>query len=263
MIPKKIHYCWLSGAALPENLETCLSSWRNVLSDYEIIKWDAQSFDVDSVPFVKEACSVKKWAFAADYIRLHALYEEGGIYLDTDVYVRKRFDSLLHHDFFSAVEYHPSIVKSQKTRTLLNSDGSKKNRADAVPGIGVQAAVMGSVPGHSFVKKALEYYQGRSFISADGSLATGMLAPAVLALCAEDFGFRYINARQHVGANMLFLESESIAGTIDYATRDSIAVHCCEGSWRDKSLMRSIGRSWLGRKLRGRLTFDDIVSGKF
>ena len=93
MIPKKIHYCWLGGEPLPGNLLQCLSSWRNVLNDYEIIKWDAQSFDVDSVSFVKEACSVKKWAFASDYIRLHALYEEGGIYLDTDVYVRKRFDS--------------------------------------------------------------------------------------------------------------------------------------------------------------------------
>ena len=262
MIPKKIHYCWLSGEPLPGNLLQCLSSWRNVLNDYEIIKWDDRSFDVDSVPFVKEACSVKKWAFASDYIRLHALYEEGGIYLDTDVYVRKRFDSFLSHDFFSAVEYHPGIVKSQKTLKLLNSDGSKKNKADAVPGIGVQAALMGSVPGHPFVKKALHFYRSHSFIGNDGSLATGMIAPAVLALCAEDFGFRYINARQHADANMLFFEPELIAGRINYATRDSIAVHCCEGSWCEKSLMRSIGRSWLGRKLRGRLSFDDIVSGK-
>ena len=54
----------------------------------------------------------------------------------------------------------------------------------------------------------MDYYRSRSFIGDDGSLATGMLAPAVLALCAEDFGFRYINARQHVDANMLFLEPE-------------------------------------------------------
>jgi hypothetical protein len=263
MIPKKIHYCWLGDDPLPGNLEKCLSSWRNVLNDYEIIKWDTQRFAIDSVPFVKEACSVKKWAFAADYIRLHALYEEGGIYLDTDVYVCKRFDSFLNHDFFSAVEYHPSIVRSQKTFKLLNRDGSKKNKTDGVPGIGVLSAFMGSVPGHPFVKKALQFYRNHSFIRGDGSLATGVIAPAVLALCAEDFGFRYINARQHVDANMLFLESERIAGSINYATRDAIAVHCCEGSWRDKSFLRSIGRSWLGRKLRGRLTFEDIVSGKF
>lgn len=261
MIPRKIHYCWLSDQPLPGNLVQCLSSWRNVLSDYEIIKWDAQSFDVDSVPFVRQACSVKKWAFAADYIRLHALYEEGGIYLDADVFVRRRFDSFLHCDFFSAVEYHPAIVKSQKTLSRLNCDGSKKNNADAVPGIGVQAAVLGSIKGHPFVKKAMDYYRDRSFVLGDGTLATTMLAPAVLALCAEDFGFKYVNARQHVESNMLFLEPELIAGTIGYATPDSIAVHCCEGSWRDSTLLRSIGRSRLVRKLRGRRTFDDVVGG--
>jgi hypothetical protein len=259
MIPRKIHYCWLSGEPLPGNLEKCLSSWRSVLDDYEIVRWDAQRFDINSIPFVKEACSVKKWAFAADYIRLHALYEEGGIYLDADVCVRGRFDSFLNNDFFSAVEYHPSIVKSQKTRTLLNVDGSRKNTTIAVPGIGVQAALMGSIKGHPFLKKAMDYYRDRSFVLDDGTLATTMLAPAVLALCAEDFGFKYVNARQHIDANMLFLEPELIASTINYATRDAIAVHCCEGSWRDPTLLRLIGRSWLARKLRGRLTFDDIV----
>jgi hypothetical protein len=170
MIPRKIHYCWLSGEPLPGNLEKCLSSWRSVLDDYEIVRWDAQRFDINSIPFVKEACSVKKWAFAADYIRLHALYEEGGIYLDADVYVRSRFYSFLSHDFFSAVEYHPSIVKSQKTHTLLNVDGSRKNTTIAVPGIGVQAALMGSIKGHPFLKKAMDYYRDRSFVLDDGPL---------------------------------------------------------------------------------------------
>jgi len=148
MIPKKIHYCWLSGEPLPGNLEKCVDSWRSVFNDYEIIVWDAQRFDINAVPFVKEACAARKWAFAADYIRLHALYEEGGIYFDSDVFVRERFDSFLKHDFFSAVEYHPSIVKSQKTSAMLNSDGLKKHKAAAVPGIGIQAAVLGSIKGH-------------------------------------------------------------------------------------------------------------------
>ena len=44
MIPKKIHYCWLSGEPLPGNLEKCLSSWRNVLNDYEIIQMGRPEF---------------------------------------------------------------------------------------------------------------------------------------------------------------------------------------------------------------------------
>ncbi|MBM4310934.1 MAG: polysaccharide biosynthesis protein [Deltaproteobacteria bacterium] len=261
MIPRKLHYCWLGGGPMSGQLEKCLSSWRTVLADYEIIKWDMQRFDVSTVPFVREACSVKKWAFAADYIRLHALYEEGGIYLDTDVYVRKRFDRFLAHDFFSAVEYHPSIVASQKTMELLNADGSRKNTTRGVPGIGVQAAVMGSVPGQPFVAKALEFYRSHSFIRDDGSLATGVIAPAVLARCAEEFGFRYVNQRQYVAPGMVFLETELVASTMDDATRAAIAVHCCAGSWHEKSFLRSIGRSWLGRRLRGRSTLGDIEGG--
>ncbi len=240
-------------------LETCLASWRTVLSDYETVKWDMQSFDISSVPFVHQACSAKKWAFAADYIRLHALHEQGGIYLDADVFVRQRFDRFLGHGFFSAVEYHPSIVTAQNTMALLNADGSRKSSAHGVAGIGVQAAVMGSVPGHPFVKKALDFYREHSFIRADGSLATGMIAPAVLARCAETFGFRYISARQHMEPDMLFLEPRLIASTMNDATRDALAVHCCRGSWQKKSLLRTIGRLRLVRKLRGRVTFDDIA----
>jgi hypothetical protein len=261
MIPRKIHYCWLGNEPMSAQLAQCLASWRTVLDDYEIIKWDMQRFDINSVPFVREACSVKKWAFAADYIRLHALYEEGGIYLDADVYVRRRFDPFLNHDFFSAVEYHPAIVKAEGTQGLLNPDGSRKAGTARVPGIGVQAAVMGSIPGHPFVGKALEFYRSRSFIRDDGSSSTDMIAPAVLARCAEGFGFRYVNRRQYVDHAMVFLEPELVASTVQDATRAAIAVHCCENSWADKSFLRSIGRSWLGRKLRGRRSFGDIVRG--
>ena len=60
------------------------------MPDYEIIRWDRNKFSIESVPFVNEAYSVKKWAFASDYIRLYALYNEGGIYLDSDVLVRSK-----------------------------------------------------------------------------------------------------------------------------------------------------------------------------
>lgn len=45
--------------------------------------------------FVKEAISAKMWAFAADVIRLYAVYHDGGVYMDSDIYVRKRFDDFL------------------------------------------------------------------------------------------------------------------------------------------------------------------------
>ena len=83
-IPKIIHYCWFGGNPLPEITKLCLESWRTLLPDYEIVCWSEENFDVSLIPFVQEAYEAKKWAFVSDYARLFALYQYGGIYLDTD-----------------------------------------------------------------------------------------------------------------------------------------------------------------------------------
>ena len=83
MIPKIIHYCWLSNDPFPEKIQMCIDSWKKVMPDYELKLWDTHNFDIEnSTPYVKEAFANRKWAFVADYIRLYALYTEGGIYLD-------------------------------------------------------------------------------------------------------------------------------------------------------------------------------------
>ena len=84
-IPRKIHYVWLGSAPLPASVKDCIKSWEKYMPDYSIKCWNEKSFDINSVPWVKEAIQQKMWAFASDYIRLYALYTEGGIYLDTDV----------------------------------------------------------------------------------------------------------------------------------------------------------------------------------
>ncbi|MDR2398598.1 MAG: glycosyl transferase, partial [Spirochaetaceae bacterium] len=110
-IPKKIHYCWFGKNKMSKRLTSCIETWKSVMPDYQIICWDETNFDITSIPFVAEAYRAKKWAFVTDYVRLYALYIEGGIYLDTDVVVTKRFDNFLENDFFSAVEYHQSIIE--------------------------------------------------------------------------------------------------------------------------------------------------------
>ena len=89
MIPKVIHYCWFGGKKLPKSVEDCIKTWKKFLPDYEIKQWDESNFDVNSFPFVKEAYESKKWAFVSDYVRIYALYNEGGLYLDTDVKILK------------------------------------------------------------------------------------------------------------------------------------------------------------------------------
>ena len=74
---------------MPDKLTKCLESWKNKLPDYEIIKWDLNKISLEHNLWIKQAFERKKYAFAADYIRLYALATEGGIYLDSDVEVLK------------------------------------------------------------------------------------------------------------------------------------------------------------------------------
>ena len=100
MIPKVIHYCWFGGKPIPQEVKACIRSWNKYCPDYKIIRWDEKNFDVTCVPFVKEAYENQAWAFVSDYARLKIVYENGGIYLDTDVELLKSFDSLLKLDSF-------------------------------------------------------------------------------------------------------------------------------------------------------------------
>jgi len=94
---KKIHYCWFGKNIIPETLQKCIATWKEFLPDYEFILWNEEKFDVNSVEFVKEAYSIKKYAFATDYIRLYALYTQGGIYFDTDVVLKQGLDDYLNY----------------------------------------------------------------------------------------------------------------------------------------------------------------------
>jgi hypothetical protein len=193
MIPKIIHFCWLSGDPYPESIERCLDSWHRHLPDYDIWLWDTKRFDINRVLWVKEAFDAGKYAFSADYIRLYALYNYGGIYLDSDVIVYKSFDDLLDLPYFLGEDYvhcfEPAIIGAEKgTRWLLD---------------------------------VLDRYEGRHFLKEDGSFdMTGlpvvfhnMLTPAYSfkAIDKKDdfiesdeviniFPFDWFNSRDYVGA---------------------------------------------------------------
>ena len=94
-IPKVIHYCWFGRGELPTLEKKCIASWKKYCPDYKIVCWNEDNFNINQNKYAKEAYEAKKWAFVSDYVRLKVLYEEGGIYLDTDVEIIKSFDSLI------------------------------------------------------------------------------------------------------------------------------------------------------------------------
>ncbi len=144
MIPKTIHYCWFGGNPLSDLAKKCIESWKKYCPDYEIIEWNESNFDINCNTFVKQAYENKKYAFVSDYVRLYAMYNYGGVYMDTDVEVVKSLDEFLVHEAFSGFE-----------------------RKVFIP-----TGIMASEKGFPLFKKLLDYYSDRSFVKEDGSLDT-------------------------------------------------------------------------------------------
>lgn len=94
-IPKIIHYCWFGDNEPPKIVNDCISSWKQILPDFEIKKWDENNYDVKKIPFTKDAYKYRDFAFVSDYARHDILYEQGGVYLDTDVLLVKDITPLL------------------------------------------------------------------------------------------------------------------------------------------------------------------------
>ena len=99
-IPKVIHYCWFGRGAMPKLAKKCIKSWKKFCPDYEIICHNEDNFDLHENKYVREAYEAKKWAFVSDYARLKIIYDNGGIYLDTDVEIIRPVDELLSHEAF-------------------------------------------------------------------------------------------------------------------------------------------------------------------
>ena len=128
---------------MPSMALKCIESWHRYMPDYEYKLWNEDNFDVNSVPYVKEAYEARKFAFVTDYVRLYALYTEGGIYMDTDVEVLKPYDDLLELSGFTGYE------------------GSKY-----LPPV---TGTMASEAGGEWVKEQLASYEGAHFLLPDGT----------------------------------------------------------------------------------------------
>lgn len=199
MIPKIIHYCWLSNDPIPDDLKKCMDSWRKKLPGYEFMLWNFDRFDKSSSLWVQQAFDNKKYAFAADYIRLFAVYNYGGIYMDMDIEVLKPFDDLL----------------AQKI--ILAYENPEKN--------GIEAGCFGAEKGNLFVKDCLSYYKDRSFIKPDGSFDILPLPKIMLS---------YLPRHREIDPHdwHCFTNKSYKTGEISTLER-SYSIHHFAGSWLD------------------------------
>ena len=143
MIPKKIHYCWFGHNPLSKMAKKCIASWKKYCTDYEIIEWNEDNFDIHCCPYVEEAYKAKKWAFVSDYCRYYVLYKYGGTYLDTDVELIKGLDNISENCIGFESELYVSsglvrradkgdkicelMLNSYALDNFINSDGTQNN----------------------------------------------------------------------------------------------------------------------------------------
>lgn len=228
-IPKVIHLTWFSGDEYPPILAKCIQSWKDLLPDYEIKIWNMEMAKSVKIEYVDEALKLRKWAFAGDVIRAYALYTEGGVYMDTDVFVKRRFDEFMNHDFVSFIAYHPNNANLEK----IDKNGNRKNKAIVVNGIGINIAFMASVKNTIFLKKVLDYYRTIHFDLGDGTFRKDAIGPDFYAWIAEDMGFKYLDSYQVLENDTAFYPSLYF-GTYDQST---FAIHLASHSWADNSFV--------------------------
>lgn len=230
MIPKLIHLCWFSGDEYPEDIKFCLDSWKKVLPDFQIKLWTKEMALATGFDFVREAISVKKWAFAADVIRLYAVYHDGGVYMDSDIYVQKRFDVFLERRCAFFQEYHPIAYTAKDIDKL----GNRLESVKSVQGMGIQAALFMAEKGNAYIKELLDDYKERHFILDNGTYnMNSVLAPALYARNAEKYGYKYLNVEQHLSDDLDVYPSDFVASSIPLRKSVNFAIHCIKGSWWD------------------------------
>lgn len=215
MIPKIIHYCWLSNDPIPDSLQRCLDSWKLHLPDYKFILWNFNRFDISTSTWVRQAFESRKYAFAADYIRLYALFHYGGFYLDMDVEILKPLDSFL----------------GLGTMICWQKDIG-----------GLEVAAMGVEQGCEWIKVCMDYYKDRSFIVSSKEFDTKPLPQIVESQLVHN-GYKLITVKNIRDAEAVRGYKEIPVFTSDYfspksykshrieLTENSVSIHHFAGSW--------------------------------
>ena len=227
MIPKVIHYCWFGRNPLPPSARKCIESWKKYLPDYEIKEWNEDNFDLDKYPYVREAYDNRKFAFVTDVVRLYALYNEGGIYMDTDVEVLKSLDPFLHHVAFSGFENDTNIP----------------------------TGIMASEKGGKWAKDNLDYYNNRHFLLPDGNLDLTTNVTTITNYMLKH-GLQQNNTFQDFSNLITFYPKDYFCpksykdGKI-YITKNSVCIHHFSGSWvaHNKKMKKFFFNKILGKRL--------------
>lgn len=233
MIPKIIHCCWFGKGDKSDLNKYCIESWKKFLPEYKIMEWSEENFDVNMNLYVKEAYENKCYAFVADYVRLKALYDYGGIYFDMDVEVKMNLDKFLNkRDIYSFESINM-----------------------------VASAVIFSEKHSPIIKQWLDSYENRRFIiNGKKNLMTNVYKITDL---LKKRGFVMNGETQSIDDITIYEKSYFCPYGIGDSKKnrydDSYTIHWCEGSWFDSKFKRRIKIIKIIKKVVGTNNYYKIL----
>lgn len=217
MIPKIIHYCWFGRNPLPELAQKCIASWKKFFPDYEIKEWNEDNFDVNIIPYTKEAYSAGKYAFVSDYARFWILYKYGGLYFDTDVEVIRPMTDIIARGPFMGCENE------------AEGGSTPPRQLGVAPGLG-----LGCIPGLDIYQIFLDMYSTLHFVASDETLNTKSVVEYVTEILVAH-GLKNTSEIQHIAG--VYIYPKEYFCPKDYHTEkieltaNSVAIHHYVGSW--------------------------------
>ena len=226
MIPKTIHYCWYGRGKFSPEIEMCIASWRKHCPDFEIKEWNEDNSPMDT-PWIRDAYKHQKYAFVADYMRFFALFQEGGVYMDTDMLLVRPIDGFLQ-------------------------DGLFLGREDA---FNASMGIIGSEKGNAFCKMCLDYYNNTKFDVVSPPIVTRFITPQLF-----PYGFTEEDTTQHLTNGLTvyrssyfypihYLQEFALEDVMQYAKPDTYGIHLWNKSWTDELQLLSVGQYRKGFEL--------------
>ena len=130
-VPHKINYVWVGSEEVPPAVQKMIAVWKKNMPDWEIIRWSEKNCPINSNAYAKNRYENKQFRHVSDYCRAYALEKEGGLYLDTDMYLTHSVEKYLTEPLVLSMESNQSI----------------------------SAGIMAMRPHHPFAKAWLDFYE--------------------------------------------------------------------------------------------------------
>ena len=223
MIPKIIHYCWYGRGEKSAAIKMCIESWKKYCPDYEIKEWNEDNSPMH-IRWIHDAYKHKKYAFVADYARFYALYQDGGIYMDTDMLLVKPIDEFLADNMF--------IGREDKYNASMGIIGMTKKNI--------------------FCKVVMEFYDKSIFDLVRPPIITRFLTPKLV-----EYGFIEEDDTQQLANGLKVYQSDyfypihytqefDISDVYSYQKPTTYGIHLWNKSWTDEFKLFEAGEYKLG-----------------